>query len=766
MEPAAISADGASGRSLSVCAHCGAPTKAGRPFCCSGCEAASAAKGSIDADSAFAVLATDNEDGSHSLTLGVEGIHCASCIRLIENALSGGDGVTDARVNMSTERLTVCWTGPRANANTLAQSVTKLGYKLHALKDNAPAQSDQEKRLLRAIAVSGFAAANMMLLSMGLWASTAETMGMATRDLMHWISALIALPTVIYAGQPFFSSAISVLKERRTNMDVPISLAVVLASAMSLFETVNHGEHVYFDSAVMLLFFLLIGRYLDARAKGKARSSAGQLLSRLQGFASVEQDGRITEVPIRDLREGMVARVAVGESIPADGQVQSGTSSVDLSLITGETVPEEITAGSEVFAGTLNLEAPIRIEVSKASEKSLLSEIVKLMEVAEQGASRYVRIADTAARLYTPVIHSMGALTFLGWWLIMNAPWQVSLLNAVTVLIITCPCALGLAVPVVQVLASSRLMKRGILLKSGDALEKMAAIDAVVFDKTGTLTLGRPELTSTSHNAQNMAIAASMATHSKHPLSAALARAHDAALVEMDVSEVPGKGLEATRDGIWYQLGSRSWCGPKTEDTEAALEMWLAADGTPVERFTFADQVRHDARTTVAALKHAGLDVRLLSGDREAVAASVSEAVGISAYEAGVSPVDKCDRLKALQAEGSKVLMAGDGLNDAAAMAFAHVSISPASAVDITQNTADVVFQGDQLAPVATTYAVAKKAMQLVKQNFALAVVYNIIAIPLAIMGHVTPLVAAIAMSGSSLVVILNSFRLTLKREG
>lgn len=712
----------------------------------------------------YSALAHDDGDGTFTLTLGVEGIHCASCIRLIENALSSAAGVLEGRVNMSTERMTVRWQGAREEADRLAANVAALGYKLHPLDAGATHEDEQEKRLLRAIAVSGFAAANMMLISMGLWSSTTETMGVATRDLLHWISALIALPAVLYSGQPFFRSAIDVLKERRTNMDVPISLAVILASAMSLFETVNQGEHVYFDSAVMLLFFLLIGRYLDARAKGKARESAARLLSRLQGFAAVENDGKLEQVPIKDLREGMIVVVAVGENIPADGTVLSGQSSADLSLITGETVPEAIAPGSGVFAGTVNLSAPVRVEVSKASQKSLLSEIVRLMEVAEQSASRYVRMADMAARLYTPVIHSMGALTFLGWWLVMSAPWQVSLLNAVTVLIITCPCALGLAVPVVQVLASGRLMRRGILLKSGDALEKLAVIDTVVFDKTGTLTMGRPELISSDHDNSGMTMAASIAAHSKHPLSAALTRAYEGELTEMTVSEVPGKGLEAQKDGKRLQLGSRSWCGPAGDDGHTALEMWLAIDGEPVTRFAFADQLRKDAKVTIANLKNAGMDVQLLSGDREAVAASIAGDAGIETWQAGVSPVEKCDRMKALQAEGKKILMVGDGLNDAAAMAFAHVSMSPSSAVDITQNTADVVFQGDRLKPVATAFDTAKTSMRLVKQNFALAVIYNIIAIPLAVMGYVTPLVAAIAMSGSSIVVILNSFRLNLKR--
>lgn len=765
MESAAISAQPAPDGTLSACLHCGSPVPIGTDFCCSGCEAAFSAKEAISNQYGFAALAHELNEGEYALTLGVEGIHCASCIRLIENALAAGEGVSEARVNMSTERMTVRWQGPRERADALAKSVTKLGYKLHALTDEVAPQSDQEKRLLRAIAVSGFASANMMLLSMGLWASTTETMGMATRELMHWISALIAMPTVIYAGQPFFNSAIGVLKERRTNMDVPISLAVILATAMSLFETMNKGEHVYFDSAVMLLFFLLIGRYLDARAKGKARSSAVQLLGRLQGFASVEEDGKLVQVPMRDLREGMMVRVAMGENIPADGIVVSGSSSADLSLITGETMPEALEEGSEVFAGTLNISAPIRLRVSKASEKSLLSEIVKLMEVAEQGQSQYVRLADAAARLYTPVIHSMGALTFLGWWLIMQAPWQVSLLNAVTVLIITCPCALGLAVPVVQVLASGRLMKRGILLKSGDALEKIARVNTVVFDKTGTLTLGRPTLCSSGHDAENMALAASMASHSKHPLSVALKGAYGDALLPLEVAETQGQGLSAHYEGKELKLGSRKWCGIADEAEDAALEIWLTIDGEVQERFEFADQLRPDAKPAVQSLQQAGLHVELLSGDRKAVAKKVAADIGIDAFSAEVTPVQKCDRLKSLQATGHSVLMAGDGLNDAAAMAFADVSISPASAVDITQNTADVVFQGEELAPVVTSYKTARKAMSLVKQNFALAVVYNIVAIPLAIMGHVTPLVAAIAMSGSSLVVILNSFRLNLMRD-
>ncbi len=750
-----------------ACKHCGEP--AGETgFCCSGCEAAFHASKEAVGGTVFSGLAHELEDGEFRLELGVEGIHCASCIRLIENALAGEKDVSYVRVNMTTERLSFVWGGTRERGDGLAALVTKLGYKLHALggDDAGGGVSNTEKSLIKAIAVAGFAAGNLMLLSVGLWSTDATTMGFATRDLFHWISALIALPTVIYAGQPFFRSALSVLKEGHTNMDVPISLAVTLASVMSISEAMRHGEHVYFDSAVMLLFFLLIGRYLDARAKGKARTSASNLLSKLAGTAAILENGKIKRVPIMELHSGMTVVVAVGENIPADGTILKGETEVDMSLISGETLPQHVEKNGQVFAGTLNLSAPFEMTVTKASENSLLSEIVRMMEVAEQGAAKYVRLADRAARLYTPVVHAFGALTFIGWWLLMSAPWQVSLLHAVTVLIITCPCALGLAVPVVQVLASGKLLKAGILLKSGDALERLATVDAVVFDKTGTLTLGKPELLDGDYSADDLALAASLAAKSNHPLSAAITRSYSGDVSLLDVKELPGKGLQAEMDGAVVQLGSRRWCGENnTENGDAVLELWLAVDGGVRCQFSFADKMRRDTPEVIARLKKLGLETYLLSGDRQLVADQIGGQAGIDHITAEVSPTEKSVFLKNLQAQGKKVLMVGDGLNDAPALAAADASISPSTAVDISQNTADIVFQGDRLAPVFEAVVTARYSTKLVAQNFGLAIMYNIIAIPLAVMGFVTPMVAAAAMSGSSLAVILNAFRLNLRSK-
>lgn len=765
MEARAISIEQAAGdHALTACKQCGGATEAGSDFCCQGCEAAFSALETAE-NQGLSALAHKNDDGSFTLSVGVEGIHCAACIRLIENALTSEDAVLQARVNMSTERLTLAWTGPREHGDMLLAAVSRLGYRLHGLATDLDKTGREEKLLLRAIAVSGFATANMMLISIGVWSSTSETMGGATRELFHWISALIALPTVLYAGQPFFRSALAVLRQRRTNMDVPISLAVTLACVMSMSEVLRQGEYVYFDSAVMLLFFLLIGRYLDARAKGKARQSASRLLSRLTGVATVMENGKISQVPIRELGKGALVLVSTGESIPADGTVADGSSTVDKSLITGETLPEAIRPGDSVFAGTINLSAPLQVRVAKASDKSLLSEIVRLMETAEQGRATYVRLADKAAELYTPVVHAMGALTFIGWWLLMNAPWQVSLLHAVTVLIITCPCALGLAVPVVQVLASGKLMRAGILLKSGDALEKLTGIDTVVFDKTGTLTLGVPQLETTDATAEQFRLAASLAAHSKHPLAKALQAGFPDDLLPLAARECVGKGVEADLEGSRLQLGSRTWCGNSTPGHgDALLELWLAVNNKPVARFAFSDVIRPDARNTVRQMKESGLSVHLLSGDRQTVAQAVARDLGIDHVSAGMTPADKCAYLEKLKTAGHTVLMVGDGLNDAPALAVASVSMSPSTAIDITQNTADIVFQSERLSPVLEAYQTARFSTRLVSQNFVLATVYNLVAIPVAVLGYVTPLVAAVAMSLSSLVVILNAFRLNLAR--
>ncbi|MDX6751657.1 heavy metal translocating P-type ATPase [Geminicoccaceae bacterium 1502E] len=713
----------------------------------------------------LAFVRRDPGDGLNELQLMLEGVHCGACVRRIERALARQGDLETARVNLTTRRLTLRWPGEPARAGALVGTVTKLGYGAVPFDPERLASLDGrgERELLLAMGVAGFAAANVMLLAVSVWAGHAQGMGEATRGFLHWFQALIALPAIVFAGRPFFRSALAALRAGHANMDVPISLAVLLAPAMSLAETVRGGEHAYFDSAITLLFFLLVGRYLDARARGAARAAGARLLALNAGSVTVLlPDGTTRSMRPEAVEAGQTVLVAAGERLGVDGTVSEGSSELDTSLITGETLPRPALPGEPVFAGTLNIAAPLRVTVSSAGEGTLLAGIVRLMEAAEQRRGRFVALADRVARLYAPVVHTLALATFLGWWLVMGAPWQEALMTAVAVLIITCPCALGLAVPAVQVIAAGRLMRRGTLLKSGTALERFARVDTVVFDKTGTLTLGRLELQGEGVDPEALAAAAAMAASSRHPLARALAAACPDARPVPGVRELPGLGLvRDAADGEW-RLGRRGWAAQAPEDGVPGAELWLGRPGRAPVRFRFADQLRPDAREVLAALRARGLAVELLSGDRVATVAELAVELGIADWRAGLTPAQKVERLEELAAGGRRVLMVGDGLNDAPSLAAAYASLSPSSAVDISQTAADAVFQGEALEPVLELLELARRAERHVLQNFALSFGYNLLTVPLAVLGFVTPLVAAIAMSSSSLLVVGNALRLGL----
>lgn len=754
--------------SKNLCLHCDVPCPSGSSFCCMGCETAYAVRGISDEKrKLYSPLASyDTEKNAYSLTLLVHGVHCASCIQLIEKTLLQEENVIDARINMSTGRLSFSWTGKAEQAERLAYKIENLGYKLTLMTKGTKEKDDYEKSLLYALAVSGFGMGNLMIISVALWSSSSETMGGFTRDLFHWISMVISLPVIIFSARPFLSSAWSVLKNRRTNMDVPISLGIILATVMSIVQTINRQEHIYFDSAVMLIFFLLIGRYFDAKARGKAKQNAQDLLNQLRGYATIiEEDNKVKHIPIEDITQNMVVSVAIGENIPADGHILEGETEIDTSLITGETIPVYATKGAEVFAGTLNLLKPILIKVSRKSEKTLLSQIVKLMEQAEQGQSYYVQIADRVARLYTPFVHIMGALAFIIWWGFLGMAWQPALMIAITVLIITCPCALALAVPIVQIIASGILMKKGTLLKSADALERLSEIDIAIFDKTGSLTLGKPILIKEDISEDIIRKALSLAVYSKHPLSKALLEAYPARelLKIEDFSEIAGKGLIGKINGETIKLGNRNWCDVEAESQNNRLELWLKISDSPTLPFYFNDDLRENAQQVIAQLEVKGIKSILLSGDRKIVVEETAKQVGIKEYYGEMTPEDKFKILESLKAKGHKILMVGDGLNDAPSLAAAHISMSPSTAVDIAQNTADIVFQSQSLSSVVEGYNISVRTQKLVKSNLILSIGYNIFAVPLAFMGYVTPLVASLAMSSSSLLVIFNSFRLYRK---
>ncbi|WP_020593293.1 cation-translocating P-type ATPase [Kiloniella laminariae] len=712
-----------------------------------------------------------SEDGLSSLNLIIDSIHCPSCIRLIEGNLKKLPGIRSARVNLSTKRLSVLWDETVTPAKAIIHKLDELDFPPTPFNPAllTSASEKEDKALLRAMGVAGFAAANVMLLSVAVW-SGADEMGPATRDLMHWVSALIALPTVAYSGQPFFRSAFAALKARSLNMDVPISLAVLLAAGMSVSETLQSAKHAYFDASVMLLFFLLIGRYLDRRMRSRAQSAAQNLLS-LRAIAAtvIKEDGSRISLPVEAIEPGMKVAISVGEKIPVDGKITSGKSELDTALVTGESLPQIAGTGDAVFAGTLNLSAPIEVKVTARDDQTLLSEIVRLMETAEQGRARYVQLADRAAQIYAPAVHLLSALTFAGWWILGDGGWHPALMNAVAVLIITCPCALGLAVPTVQVVASGLLLKRGILVKAADGLERLADADAVVFDKTGTLTEGKPTLTNRESVTENdLQLAASLALHSKHPLSKAVVKAFTGKLIPLtDIHEEAGQGLEGYLDNQRVRIGNRHWCGfdKAVDENETVSELWLSSGDKISVRFTFTDSLREDAVGAVALSRHYLGSAELLSGDRKATVTLAAKELGLKIWRAEANPKDKIIRLEELARENKKVLMIGDGLNDAPALATAFVSASPATASDISQTAADFVFQGNRLKPMIEAISIARKAKALIFQNFGLAILYNTVAVPLAMAGYVTPLIAALAMSGSSIVVTLNALRLRLSEK-
>lgn len=708
--------------------------------------------------------ATRLQNGFDAITLSVPTIHCGNCIATIERDIAKLQGVASVRANLTLRRVAVTVDPEQISPLRVVDALDTLGFAARPLSQEENEKRDpQLQALIRALAVSGFAAANVMLLSVSIW-NGAEG---ATRDVFHLVSALIAVPAVAVGGLPFFKSAAQALRRRRVNMDVPISLGVLLATGMSLYESLLGGGHAYFDAAVSLLFFLLIGRTLDYMMRTRARAAAERLshLAAKGGFV-VGDDGEMTYLPLAALAPGMTIRVAAGERFPVDGRVTSGESDADRSLVTGESDPLHIAAGSSVEAGTLNLTGPVDMQASRAAKDSFLAEVTSMMAAAEKGRGTYERIADRMARIYAPVVHVLAATSFAGWMLYTGGNWHQSITVAVAVLIITCPCALGLAVPVAHVIAAGRLFSNGILLKDGSGLERLAAITHAVFDKTGTLTTGLPRIVASDiPDDHRRAIAKALASRSMHPAARALSQfiTGPASLQVDALHEVPGHGVEGFYKGKRVRLGRKDWVSKisipeRTED--AASGVTFALEGEALFVSSLSESLRDGARDMVQAFQRQGIATSILSGDSEAQVERIARATGIDVFAASLKPGDKLSRLQAMAAAGNRVLMVGDGLNDAPALAAAHVSMAPASASDVGRTAADFVFTSASLNGISFAHHVARKTSATVRQNFVAAILYNLLAVPLAMSGQLNPLIAAVAMSTSSIIVVANSLRL------
>jgi len=710
--------------------------------------------------------------GLRQTDLSVPQVHCGTCITTIEKALKALPSVERARVNLSTKRVSIVWkekveSEPTDPVVLVKAIVDATGYDAHLFSNEEDAGEKLQRDLIRAVALTGFAAANIMLLSVSVWSGADAT----TRDLFHWISAMIAAPALIYGGRFFYQSAWKALRRGRTNMDVPIALAITLSYAVSLWETMHHGEHAWFDATASLLFFLLIGRALDHVMRDRARAAVTGLARLSPRGAMVLGAGGSREYrPVEDIAPGDRVAIATGERVPVDGVVESGASDMDVSIVNGESAPRAVKTGDAVQAGTLSLTGSLVLKATATAKDSFLSEVISLMEAAEGGRARYRRIADRAAQYYSPAVHLLALTAFLCWGFI-GGDWKQAMLIAIAVLIITCPCALGLAVPVVQVVAAGRLFKNGVMVKDGSAMERLAEIDTVLFDKTGTLTLGRPRLLDIDRiDKRHLALAAGLAVHSRHPLSQALSHAVSGPVAIFEkVVEMPGQGLEAASPAGIYRLGNRHFALSAPDGGSpghGASETVLSLDGREIAAFRFDDALRPGAQSVSASLSAEGFETGILSGDRRRVVADLAIRLGLDHWQAELSPKQKAEFCTSLAEKGRKVLMVGDGINDAPALAAAHVSIAPATAADVGRQASDFVFMHDSLEAVPLAIDLSKRAGRLIRENFALAIGYNIIAVPIALAGYATPLIAAIAMSTSSIVVVANALRLNRPASG
>lgn len=685
---------------------------------------------------------------ANAVQLSVPSVRCAACISAIEGHLSQIQGVRAARVNLTQKRVQIATDQP---ADKMLAALKEIGFDAYPLDARALAGDvDAEGRnLLMRMGVAGFAMMNVMLLSVAVWSGASG----ATRDLFHLISAAIALPMVLYAAQPFFRNAMSALKVGRLNMDVPISLAIILAGAMSLFETLMGGEHAYFDAALSLTFFLLIGRYLEHRTRSAAHSAAKELAA-LEAHTAERQTSTGSQVvPIEDLKVGDIVLVASGMRVPADGLLITAQGITDRSLLTGESEPVSHVAFDQLHAGEINLAGPMEVKVSATGQDTRLHQITRLVETAEHARNRYTSLADRAARIYAPAVHLLALITFAGWFF-WTQDVRLALNIAIAVLIITCPCALGLAVPAVSTAAIARLYRLGFLVKSGTALERLAEVKTIVLDKTGTLTSPDFRFDLSAFRAEELGIAKALAQASAHPLSEALNRyLRDQTPAPLsDLAEVTGCGVTGYLNETPVALGKAEWLA--AQGTGLRLKV-----GERILELPFHEPLRTGVTDMVNGLRHAAYRLDILSGDTQAKTQKLAHLLGLSHFRSKVAPEDKSAYVETLSAQGQFPCMIGDGLNDTVALAGAHASVAPGTALDAARNAADVIVIEDTMEKVPQVFAISRKAVALSRQNFGIAIAYNAIAVPIAILGYATPLAAALAMSLSSITVLINAAR-------
>ena len=720
------------------------------------------------------------DSDTSEVSLILEGITCAACIWLNEQTIAALPGVLQVQVNYATQRALVRWDDERIKLSEILQAIRRIGYR--ALPYNAQQQQEshraERRRQQRRLAVAGLFGMQVMMLSISLYAGAWSGMEQSFEQFFRWLSLGLTLPVVGYAAIPFFNAAWRDLKQRRVSMDLPVSVAILVAFSSSCLATWNAAGEIYFDSVVMFVFFLSASRYFEAMARQRCAASIEQMAQSLPLIATPIDSNGVAQavVPAATLAIGDRVLIRPGETVPADGVLVDGFSALDESLLSGESNPRDKQPGDSLLGGSINVTHPLQMEVTAVGANTVMAEIQRSIERAQADKPPLARLADRIAARFISLVLLIVVAVASYWWFAGSEQWFEI---ALAVLIVSCPCALSLATPTAISATLGRMQSRGLLIKRSMAMEKLNHVTHVVFDKTGTLTQGKPVLkqvlcTKTLDAAECLAIAASLEQHSAHPLAQALLHAADRSGVHevTAIVSTAGGGLCGAIDGQQYCIGNYDFIRQQTRvdmptdwltsiASEAVTAVFLTRANEALAMFTFVDEMREDALATVASLRALGKSVLLMTGDRAPAARLVAAQAEIDDWRAQMSPQQKMEAVQSLQAEGAKVLMVGDGINDAPVLAAADVSIAMAGASSLAKVNADIVLMRDRLQGVEQLFDMAARTRRIIRQNMSWALLYNFAAIPAAAMGLVAPWFAALGMSLSSLLVVINAMRLT-----
>lgn len=734
--------------------------------------------GALDTPAAwgeFSEPVTNGNQSSHLSHFIIEGMHCAACSLAVEQALKSVRGVDIAEVSAASGRASVVWSDLAAKPSDMARAVDEAGYRLLPATDTSLVQQrKKEKRLaLWRWLVAGFCMMQVMMYAWPAYVAEPGEMSADMVNLLRWASWVLTLPVMFFSSGPFFSSAFSALRQGRISMDLPVTLGIVITfivSSAATFEPAGWwGGEVYFDSLTMFVFFLLTGRWLEAGLRDRTAGSLEAVMRRLpESTERKTADGSFQRVSVRQLQLDDVIRVLPGEAFPADGHILQGDTLANESLLTGESRPLSKQTGDNVIAGSYNLTKPVEVLVQQLGKATRFGQIVALMERVSTDKPRLAILADRIARPFLIFVMLAAAAAAVFWW--ETDPGR-AMMAAVAVLIVTCPCALSLATPAAMLASAGSLARKGVLVRRLQALETLSRIDTVVFDKTGTLTHDRMRLNGISTRQEvkpefALSLAAALASHSLHPASRALVAACSGpATATLDeVQELPGQGLVARSAYRRLKLGSAALCG--VEAASDALQVHLADNEGWLATFDLEEDVREDAATAIQSLKQAGIEVQMLSGDRQKSVQRIGGQLELDVIRAEATPQGKLMHIQALQHAGRKVAMVGDGLNDGPVLACADVSIAMGQAVPLAQAQSDFVVLGSQLAAMPDLLFQARRSMRIVRQNLAWAAIYNVTCIPLAVAGLLPAWLAGLGMAASSILVVLNSARLARTKHG